>query len=343
MHAMLRKLSENQFLTRSEAAEAMTLMLNDACSTEQISGFLLGLRSRKESLDELVGLTQAMREQCVPVTLPDPKSIDIVGTGGDGLSTFNISTTAALVCAGAGVSVAKHGNRSVSSKCGSADVLEALGVATELDADQIETCLREAGIAFMFAPVFHTALRHVMPVRRALGVRTCFNILGPLCNPAGVTRHFIGAFSESMAETMAHILKDLGSTHIVAVHSEDGMDEISISAPTTLFRMASDRSGIEKVTITPEQFGFERADLGEIIGGDAIANAAIVTDVLHDKPGPARDIVVLNAATALYAAGDVESIQSGVENAKLSISDGGAAAALKRLADVTQDIRRASR
>jgi len=336
MRALLRKLSENQFLSRTEASEAMTLMLENACSTEQIAGFLLGLRSRGESVDELVGLTSAMRDQCVKVRLPDATSVDIVGTGGDGLNTFNISTTAAFVCAGAGVSVAKHGNRSVSSKCGSADVLEKLGVATDLDAHGIEKCLSEAGIAFMFAPVFHTALRHVMPVRRALGVRTCFNILGPLCNPAGVSRHFIGAFSIEMAELMARILTNLGSTHVVVAHSDDGMDEISISAPTTLFVSLPERPEMNKITVTPEQFGFDRAPVESIVGGNADTNAKITLAVLSGEPGPASDIVILNAAGALFASGVCESMELGIERATRSIQSGSAQKSLDQLIAATQ-------
>lgn len=333
MRELLKKLSENRKLSRDEAAHAMSLMLQDVCTPEEIAGFLMGLRSRKESTDELVGLTEAMRDQCIPVALNDPAAIDIVGTGGDGTGTFNISTAAAFVCAGAGATVAKHGNRSVSSRCGSSDVLEALGVSTGLCAPEIERCLEECGLAFMYAPLFHTALRHVMPVRRALGVRTCFNILGPLCNPAGVQRHFIGSFSEDMAETMANILHTLGSTHIVVVHSRDGMDEISTSAPTIMFSKLPGMDRIERKTITPEEFDIPRIDMEAIRGGDADVNADIIRAVLRGESGPARDIVALNAAGALYACGREKSMEAGLEAATRAIDDGSAAASLSQLVD----------
>lgn len=335
---LLKKLADNQRLTSAETARAMHLMLQNTCSSEEIAGFLMGLRSRKESTEELVGLARAMREQCIPVALYDPNSVDIVGTGGDGTGTFNISTAAAFVCAAAGVSVAKHGNRSVSSRCGSSDVLEKLGIKTTLSAPGIERCLEKTGLAFMFAPIFHTALRHVMPVRRALGVRTCFNILGPLCNPAGVRRHFIGAFSEDVAETMAHILDALDSTHIVVVHSEDGMDEISISAPTTMFSKFPGQDELKRETIQPEDFGLRRAPIETILGDDAVENSAIIRRVFAGETGPARDIVSLNAAGALFAAGRAPSIGDGVLLAQKALDDGKTEALLAKLADFTQSL-----
>ena len=213
----------------------MHLLMRGEADPTEAAGLLMGLRARGETLDELVGFTRVMRQYAVHVDLDDPDAIDLCGTGGDSTGTVNISTGAALVCAGAGVTVAKHGNRSVSSKCGSADVLEALGVKVELGKAGVEHCLREVGIAFLFAPYFHPAMRFVMPVRRGLGVRTFFNILGPLCNPAGVRRQLVGAFSPTTAQTMASILAHLDARHIVAVHAADGMDEISLSAETDVF------------------------------------------------------------------------------------------------------------
>lgn len=340
MRSLLRKLSENESLSRAEASHAMLLMLGNKCSPEETAALLMGLRSKRETLEELVGLTEAMREQCIPVRLPDDTAVDIVGTGGDGIGTFNISTAAAFVCAATGVPVAKHGNRSVSSKCGSADVLEELGVYTELAADGIETCLEDVGLAFMFAPVFHPALRHVMPVRRALGVRTCFNILGPLCNPAGVSRHFLGAFSEEVAIAMAQILDALGSTHIVVVHSDDGMDEISISDATTMYVKLPGMERIEKRRIKPEDFGIQRVGIDTVVGGDKHENAKILRAVFSGERGPARDIVTLNAAGALVAAGRSTSISDGLRMAEEAIDHERVLSLLGELCDRSQQIGR---
>lgn len=336
MHEILTRIAEHQPLTRHDAALAMDLMLGGKASPEQISAFLVGLRARGETLEELVGLTERMRAFAVHVNAPSD-AIDIVGTGGDRSGTFNISTTAALVCAGAGVTVAKHGNRSVSSKCGSADVLEALGVRTELGKAGVEHCLREAGIAFLFAPYFHPALKHVMPVRRELGVRTCFNILGPLCNPAGVRRQLIGAFSKDVARMMAHILVELGSESVVAVHAHDGLDEISLSGPTTVYRLTRTGEPLSEHTISPFDYGMAPAPLSEILGGDATRNAAIIRSILEGKPGAPRDIVVLNAAFALLVSETVTTVRDGLDAARASIDTGAAAAALERLAAASQD------
>ncbi|MEQ9105216.1 MAG: anthranilate phosphoribosyltransferase [Rhodothermales bacterium] len=331
MHDLLTRIAEHESLTRHDAARAMELMLGGQASPEQIAAFLVGLRARGETLEELVGLTGSMRSFAVKVDAP-ANAMDIVGTGGDRSGTFNISTAASLVCAGAGVTVAKHGNRSVSSKCGSADVLEALGVRTELGKEGIEYCLREAGIAFLFAPFFHPALKHVMPVRRALGVRTCFNILGPLCNPAGVRRQLIGAFSKDVARMMAHILVELGSESVVCVHAHDGLDEISLSGPTTVFRLTHPGEPLSEHTISPFDYGMAPAPLSEILGGDAARNAAIVRSILEGKPGAPRDIVVLNAAFALLVSGTVTTVRDGLDRARTAIDSGAAAEALERLA-----------
>jgi anthranilate phosphoribosyltransferase len=233
--AHLHTIANGDPLDRSEAEAVMTQIMDGSARDEHIAALLMGLRTRGETLDELVGFTKTMREFAVSVDPGDSHAIDLCGTGGDGASTFNISTTASLIAAGAGVTVAKHGNRSVSSKSGSADVLETLGVQIDLEKKGVERCLHDAGIAFLFAPFFHPAMRHVMPVRKSLGVRTFFNILGPLCNPAGVTRQIVGAFDTQTAQTMARILAQLDADHIVTLHSDDGMDEVSVSAATTLF------------------------------------------------------------------------------------------------------------
>jgi len=337
MQDLLNILSDSGTLSRDRAASAMDLLLRGSAGPEQIAGFLMGLRSRGETVEELIGLTEGMRSHALQVATFDDSTMDIVGTGGDMHGTFNISTATAFVCAGAGVPIAKHGNRSVSSKCGSSQVLEQLGVRTTLGRRGVEYCLREAEIAFLFAPTFHPALRHVMPVRRALGVRTCFNILGPLCNPAPVKRHLVGAFDKDVARTMADILLALGSTHIITLHAEDGLDEGSIGGTTTLFTHFEGEKGISTRTVTPEEFGLERAPLTAILGGDAAENASIVLDVLGGKEGPCLDIVILNAALGLWAAGRVDDFMEGARMARGSIDSGAAKDRLHALVAVSND------
>ena len=309
-------------------------MLRGEATNEQIAAFLLGLRSRGETSEELTGLTEAMRHAAVRVSAPDG-AVDIVGTGGDRSGSFNISTATAFVCAGAGAMVAKHGNRSVSSKCGSADVLEELGINTELGKEGVEHCLTNAGMAFIFAPYFHPALKHVMPVRKALGVRTCFNILGPLCNPAGVKRHLIGAFSSEVAGIMAQILVNLGSEHVFCVHAHDGLDEVSLSGPTTVFSATTENNKVVSMEVSPSDYGIDEAPLSAILGGDVKENAAILRGVLRDEKGPKKDIVVLNTAFALVAANKADSIAAGVQLARTSIESGKAWAVYEQLAEVS--------
>ncbi|QXD15763.1 anthranilate phosphoribosyltransferase [Rhodocaloribacter litoris] len=339
MKTFLRTIAEQGTLSREEAEAAMHLMMRGEAAPEEMAGLLLGLRARGETLDELAGFTRVMRAYAVPVVLDDPHAIDVVGTGGDGRGTFNISTAAAFVCAGAGVTVAKHGNRSVSSKCGSADVLAALGVRTELGKEGVERCLREAGIAFLFAPLFHPAVRHVMPVRRALGVRTFFNILGPLCNPAGVRRYLVGAFSEAVARQMAAILAHLGADYALTVHAADGLDELSLSAPTTVFAYDAARAtgpdDIATWTVTPEAHGLARVPLEALAGGDAGENAALIRAVLDGRPGSHRDVVLLNAAYALLASGRFASLEACFEAARESLDSGAARARLDALVEVS--------
>jgi anthranilate phosphoribosyltransferase len=327
---LLTRLAEHEPLSRAQAYRAMQIMLSGEATAEQIAAFLLGLRSRGETAEELTGLTEAMREVAVQVDAP-PRAVDIVGTGGDRSGSFNISTATAFVCAGAGAIVAKHGNRSVSSKCGSADVLEVLGVKTELGKQGVEHCLQTAGIAFIFAPYFHPTLKHVMPVRRALGVRTCFNILGPLCNPAGVKRHLIGAFSSEVAEIMAQILINLGSEHVFCVHAHDGLDELSLSGPTTVYSATSAAPTLVSTEVVPADFGLSEAPLSNIIGGNANENAEILLGVLRGETGPKQDIVLLNAGFALVAAGKAASATLGIELARQSIASGNALESLERL------------
>lgn len=335
MKEFLEVLASGGTLTREQAAEAMHQMLSGLAGPENTAGLLMGLRSRGETTDELVGFTQVMREFATPVRLPDADAIDLCGTGGDGSGTFNISTAAAFVCAGAGVLVAKHGNRSVSSKAGSADVLEVLGVNVELEATGVEYCLEEAGIAFLFAPFFHPAMRFVMPVRRALAVRTFFNILGPLSNPAGVKRQLVGAFDRATAETMAHILSALDAEHVVAVHADDGLDEFSLAAPTNVYEVRRGAAVAER-SVAPEDHGLNEASLAALLGGSADENAAIIRRIFEGEAGPPRDVVVLNAGYALHTSGRYASVDDALAAAKESIDSGNALRAVTRLAEASQ-------
>ena len=335
MNEYLRLLSTGETLTTEQAEHAMHLLMKGDADPIEIAGFLMALRSRGETLDELIGFTRVMREYAVPVSCSDPHAIDLCGTGGDQSGTFNISTTAAIVCAGAGVTVAKHGNRSISSKSGSADVLKALGVQIELGKEGVEYCLEKTGIAFIFAPFFHPALKYVMPVRRTLRARTFFNILGPLCNPAGVRRQLVGAFSLEVAQTMANILAALDAQHVVAVHAQDGLDECSLSAPTDTFVFMAGSNSVQSETITPAKFGLQSAPLDSLKGDTADENAAILIRILNGEPGPPRDVVLLNATYALYTSGQFESLEASFSAAVDSIDAGKAREALKSLVEVS--------
>ncbi|PSQ91868.1 MAG: anthranilate phosphoribosyltransferase [Bacteroidetes bacterium SW_4_67_19] len=342
MKKFLQTIAAGKDLTREEARAAMRRMMRGDAEPEHVAGLLLGLRARGESLDELVGFTEVMREFAVSVDPGDPDAIDLCGTGGDDAGTFNISTAAALVTAGAGATVAKHGNRSVSSDCGSADVLEALGVKIDLEKDGVEHCLQEVGIAFLFAPHFHPAMRHVMPVRRALGVRTFFNVLGPLCNPAGVKRQLVGAFSASVAQQMMRILAETGSRHVCAVHSRDGLDEVSLSAPTALFEHDTARRDADEPAtqngrvIQPEVHGVRPAELDALQGGDKETNARILESILDgSEEGAPRDVVLLNAAYALHVSGRFDGLEECTEAARESIASGAALEKLQRLGEAS--------
>jgi anthranilate phosphoribosyltransferase len=341
MKRYLKRIANGKTLSPAEAEGAMHVLLEGDAEPEEAAGFLMGLRGRGETIDELVGFTRSMREHAVNVEADDPHAIDLCGTGGDNSGTFNISTAASLVCAGTGVTVAKHGNRSVSSQSGSADVLEVLGVNVELEKEGAEHCLREAGIAFLFAPFFHPAMRFVMPVRKALGVRTFFNILGPLCNPAGVGRQLVGAFDRDVARQIAYILARTGSEHIVSVHAHDGMDEFSLAAPTTTFAFDSnDDNEPREADVDPEEaHGVERAPLEALQGGTAEDNAAIISEILDGELGPPRDVVVLNAAYALDTSGAFADLDACFEAAREAIDSGAARRKLDALVEASQEVR----
>jgi anthranilate phosphoribosyltransferase len=338
MNEYLSIVASGEYLTVAQARDAMRTIMEGTAPPEQVAGFLIGVTARGGRVDELVGFAEVMREYAVPVECEDAHAVDMCGTGGDRSGTFNVSTTAAFVVAGADVTVAKHGNRSVSSSCGSADVLEALGIKTDLRSRGIEHCLREAGMAFIFAPLFHPAMKHVMPVRRSLGVRTFFNMLGPLCNPAGVRRQLVGSFSDRAASDMATILARLGADHVITVHSADGLDEISVSDESTLFEYRTDMSsrGVLRRPFAPEHLGLRRHRLKDIHGATADQNAEILRGVLAGEDGAPRDIVLANATFAILVSGKVDSELEALEAARESIDSGCALAALERLRDASQ-------
>lgn len=336
MKRFLKPIAEGRTLSSEEAEEAILAIMRGEATPAEIAGFLVGLRARGETVDELVGCVRAMRTCMLSVNVDDPRAIDLCGTGGDQLGTFNISTTASFVVAGAGVTVAKHGNRSVSSNSGSADVLEALGVKTTLPGQAVERCIESTGIGFLFAPSFHPALRHVMPVRRTLGIRTMFNIMGPMCNPAGVTRQLIGVFDKEVARNMAAILSRLGAEHVITVHAEDGLDEISLVGPTTVFEFKAGMDEPAERTVEPESFGLERVTLETLRGGAADVNAQILRKVLDGETGPHRDVVVLNSAFALLVAGQSDDLETCLQAARNSIDSGAALEKLHALIKKTQ-------
>lgn len=320
-----------------QAAAVLREVMAGNASEVETAAFLIGLRTKGETVDEIAGLARTMREFARPVDAGTTDLLDTAGTGG-GTLTFNVSTTAALVAAAAGCPVAKHGNRSSTSRSGSADVLEALGARIDLEPEAVATCIDELGFGFMFAPVHHPAMRHVVPVRKALAVRTIFNFLGPLTNPAGATHQIIGVSDPGYLEVMAEALARLGGQSALVVSSEDGLDEISVSAPT---RVAELRAGrIERFTVTPEEFGVERAPVEELGAGTPEENAAITRRVLAGEPGAARSIVIVNAAAAIYAAGKAESMRDAAGVAAEAIDSGAALDLLERFVARTQELAR---
>jgi anthranilate phosphoribosyltransferase len=320
-------LASGSSLSQPDAAAVLAEIMNGNASEVQIAAFLIALRTKGETVEELAGLAQAMREFATRVDVDRDDLLDTAGTGG-GRRTFNVSTTAALIAAGAGCVVAKHGNRSATGLSGSADVLEALGARIDLDADAVGRCIEEVGFGFMFAPAHHQATRYVVPVRRELGVRTIFNFLGPLTNPAGATRQVIGVSDPSYLETMAGALALLGTRHALLVSSEDGIDEVSISAPTRVVEVTGEQ--VRSYTITPEELSLHRAPVESVPGGDPGENAQTTTRIFEGQPGPPRDLAVANAGAAIYAGGGAESLLEGVRLAQEAIDEGAAAAALER-------------
>jgi anthranilate phosphoribosyltransferase len=319
-------------LTADHAAAVLAEIMEGRSSDVQTGAFLIALRAKGETVPELVGLARTMRALATPVQTAREDLVDTAGTGG-GPSTFNVSTTAALVAAGAGCAVAKHGNRSNTSRCGSADLLEALGVGIELGPEQVGRCIDEVGFGFMFAPRHHAAMAHVVPARKALGVRTIFNFLGPLTNPAGAQRQLLGVSDRHYQETIAEALLGLGSSRALVVAAEDGVDELSISARTRVIEVAD--GGTEEWFVEPGEIGLERAKLKDVAGGSPEENAAASRAVLSGERGPRRDLVLLNAAAAIYVGGLAGSLGEAVEKATAAVDDGAAAELLERLIATT--------
>ncbi|WP_018937148.1 anthranilate phosphoribosyltransferase [Thioalkalivibrio sp. ALJ24] len=329
----IAKLVERQDLDADEMTAVMRAVMGGEATDAQIGGLLVALRMKGETIDEIRAAAGVMRELATRVDVPREGLVDTCGTGGDASGTFNISTASALVAAAAGVRVAKHGNRSVSSSSGSADVLEALGVNLELGPEAVASCIQEAGVGFLFAPAHHGAMRHAIGPRKQLGVRTLFNVLGPLTNPAGAPNQVLGVFSADWLRPLAEALKGLGSEHVMVVNAEDGLDEISIGAPT---RVAELRDGeITEFTLRPEDVGLTTATLDTVRVADVEASAAMLRAVLEGTPGPARDIVLLNAGAAIFVGGGAPSLEAGVRRAAEAIDSGAARERLEQLQAVS--------
>ena len=343
----LRRLVDRRDLSRIEAAAAMDAIMSGAATNAQIAAFLTALRMKGETVEELIGFAQVMRQKVVRIrTRGDEVAaltgtdremlIDTCGTGGDATGTFNVSTATAFVVAGAGLRVAKHGNRSVSSLCGSADVVEALGINLELPPPRVSRCLDEVGLGFLYAPLLHTAMKHVMPARREMGIRTVFNMLGPLTNPAGANAQIIGVYAAALTEPLARVLAELGTVRAFVVHGADNLDEISNTGESQLSEV---RDGtVRTFTVRPEDFGMPRAAIADLRGGDREQNAQIIRALLEGEPGPRRDIVLMNAAAALVAGGRARDLKDGVGLAAQSIDSGAARDKLQALVALSQQL-----
>ena len=330
---LIAKVANGESLTREQSREAFDILMSGQATPSQIGGFLMALRVRGETVDEIVGAVSSMRSRMLPVTAP-ADAMDIVGTGGDGLGTYNISTLASIIVAGTGVPVAKHGNRALSSKSGTADALSALGVKLDIGPDLISRCVTEAGLGFMFAQLHHSAMRHVGPSRVELGTRTVFNLLGPLSNPAGAKKQLLGVFSPRWLVPLAEVLRDLGSESIWVVHG-DGLDEITTTGTTHV--VALENGQIRTFDLTPKDFGVDIASINDLKGGDGLANAAALRSVLGGAKNPYRDVSLCNAAAALVVAGKAETLMDGMRIANASLDDGRASAALDRLVMVSNE------
>ena len=345
----IARVVEREDLTESEMIEVMDQIMSGGATPAQIASFITALRMKGETVDEITGAARVMRDRALPIrvgksvlgmdrddiNLDRETILDTCGTGGSGTNSFNISTTVAFVVSACGVKVAKHGNRAVSSSCGSADVLEALGVNLDVTPETVERCISEIGIGFLFAPALHGAMKHAIGPRREIGIRTIFNILGPLTNPAGADCQVLGVYRVDLVEKLARVLKKLGCRRGFVVHGCDGMDEITLTGESTIAEVSPE--GVKLSVITPEQFGLERSALSELHGGDAQSNAVIVRDILSGKDGAKRRIVLLNAAFALIAAGKAVDVMEGIRIATDTIDSGRAAKQLERLVALTNE------
>ncbi|MBN1959264.1 MAG: anthranilate phosphoribosyltransferase [Desulfuromonadales bacterium] len=342
----IAKLVERQDLNELEMIDAMNQIMGGEATPAQIGAFMTALRMKGETIPEIIGAARVMRAHATPIRVGDVVDIDrdeinidretildTCGTGGSGTRSFNISTSVALVVAACGAKVAKHGNRSVSSSCGSADVLEKLGVKLDVAPEQVAECIERIGVGFLFAPALHGAMKFAIGPRREIGIRTIFNILGPLTNPAGANRQVLGVYRDDLVESLAHVLLNLGCRRGFVVHGSDGMDEITLTGPTLIAAISG--NAVEMQTIEPEQFGFRRCSLEDLQGGDAQQNADIITGILAGGKSPKRDIVLLNAAYALVAAGLAGDVDSGIESAAAAIDEGRAAKTLENLVRMT--------
>jgi anthranilate phosphoribosyltransferase len=343
----IKRVVEGLHLTRAEAESIMSEIMAGKATDAQIASFLTALRMKCETVDELIGFAKVIRAKAALVR---PQSmvgtafsgtdremlVDTCGTGGDATGTFNISTATAFVVAGAGIRVAKHGNRSVSSLCGSADVVEALGIRLNLPADSVARCIDEAGIGFLYAPLLHEAMRYVVLVRREMKIRTVFNLLGPICNPACASAQVLGVYNEDLTEIMAQVLCELGTERAFVVHGSDGLDEITISGESKISEVRD--GGVHTYYVTPEDFGIARAPISAIQGGDARQNAEIICDILSDRGGARQDVVLLNAAAGLVVGGKASGLRDGIQLARESIKSGKAMDCLHRLIELSQKL-----
>jgi anthranilate phosphoribosyltransferase len=333
MQQAIAAVTEKRDLTADEMSTIMRLIMTGEATPAQVGGFLIGLRMKGETIDEIAAAAGVMRELASRVEIDQDYLVDTCGTGGDSSGSFNISTASAIVVAAAGGRVAKHGNRSISSKSGSADVLEAAGVNLEITPQQVAQCVNEIGIGFMFAPLHHSAMKHAIGPRREMAVRTIFNILGPLTNPAGAPNQVLGVFSKDLVEPLAQVLKRLGSNHVLVVNADDGMDEISIATASSIAELKQGK--VKTYTVQPEDFGMQRASLEQIRASDAKHSLQIIKGVFDNVAGPANDIVCLNAGAAIYAAGITDSLADGVKKAQQVIASGSVAEKLEQLVTMT--------
>ena len=329
IQAAIKAVIAHQDLSSDEMNSVMQQIMTGECTSSQIGGFLVGLQMKGETVDEISAAARVMRELSTRVEVSGDHLVDTAGTGGDSSGSFNISTASAIVAAAAGARVAKHGNRSMTSNSGSADVLEAAGVKLDISPQQVAECVEQVGVGFMFAPAHHGAMKHAIGPRKEMAVRTIFNVLGPLTNPAGAPNQIIGVFDDALVELMANVLKQLKSRHVMVVHAEDGLDEISIAAPTHVAELKDGK--VNSYTITPSEFGMESAALDELRVSSPEQSLDMVRSVLADNPGSARDIVCLNAGAAIYVSGCANTLAAGVDAAKIAISSGKAAEVLQNL------------